>query len=252
MRNSGVCMMACTALAFLSTGGWRAAGAQGATDTTRRDSQVVANGGGAVPITDEPTLVRQPMPADVHGYQIADSLRLGVGNLTQYTYLHDRHDKITVFVSAYSGSSALRTQDDTITLIQGDVDALRQQLYTAFKNGDLRAFRAFAERGDDLHASGRTIRGYELVAGVTHVGGVTAPPTNTPLCENRDATVAGAMPRMCIDQGQDRAFQAYVYYAAYALPNCLVRIRAEFPRQVAADDDARDFSHKLIASLVAH
>jgi hypothetical protein len=81
---------------------------------------------------------------------------------------------------------------------------------------------------------------------------VASPANATPLCPRPNATIRGAIPRMCSNPAVDLAFQSYTYYAVYAVWGHVVRIRAELPQQVAVNEDAQTFSHTLIAALAAN
>jgi hypothetical protein len=235
------------------------------TDSIRRDT---APGGAGVATANPPTTqsVVSPlsMPAELRGYRLADSLRLvGANPGVRYTYAHDKHDKIQVFVSTYQDATALRTTDDTVALVEGDVDILRQSLDAAFKQGDLTAFQSMRERTDDLATGGHTVRGYMMLAALTHRGAGTAQ-FNDPLsCSAIEmAQNSGRCPqRSRFPQSSDavatdrpvsdvRGFQAYTYYGVYALPQYVIRVRAEMPEQTAINEAVPDFAHKMIASLM--
>jgi hypothetical protein len=236
------------------------------TDSIRRDT--TAGGAGAAPTNPTTTgSEARPlsMPAELRRYRLADSVRLAGDNPgVRYTYTHDKRDKIQVFVSMYQATAALRTTEDTVALIEGDVDVLRQSLDAAFKQGDLTAFQSLRERADDLATGGRTVRGFMMLAALTHRGAGTAQ-INDPLsCSAADmAQNSGKCPRRSrFPQSSDavatnaptsavQGFQAFTYYGVYALPQYVIRVRAEMPEQTAANEEVPDFAHKMVAALIA-
>jgi hypothetical protein len=225
------------------------AAAQTTSDSTHHDA-----GSGApvigTPVSDAVVAMPSPMPIDVRGYQLTDSVHLGdVSSGVDYTYTRHKSDVIHAFISPYQSGSKLQTRDDTATMVQGDVDMLRQSLDDAARHGELSAFRTLSERTDGLHTAGRGVQGYALIAGITHRGGTTAPAFTTPPCSGRlmvNPRTSGA----CQQIAEIPGFQAYTYYAVYALPQWVVRVRAELPRQNAASEEAPDFAHKLVAALL--
>jgi hypothetical protein len=221
------------------------------TDTLRRDpADTIAPIRAAGPVAESKTTLPS-LPLDVQGYHITDSAHFsGDKVLTEYTYTRNEHDDIHVFVAPYRSDSALRTKDDTVALIEGYVDVLRQTLDDAFRRGDLSAFRTLRERSDDLKTGGHTVHGYVLVAGLTHRGGVTSPQFEAPPCSARQMA-SQVTSGLCMRAAETRGFQAYEYYGVYALTDVVVRIRTEMPRQTAVNEEASDFSRKLVAALVA-
>ncbi len=242
------------------------ANAQATTDSTHQDptSQVTAAAAAPMPAGTAAAAagVGFAMPLDVRGYHMTDSLRLpGAGQATQYTYTHPPHDRITVLVSPYESGTPLRTQDDTTGMLQSTVDMLRMSLDNTYHQGDLTAFNVLSERSDDMKAAGRKIRGYSLVVGLTHRGAVTLPTLSTSACNAGNNTVVARdtsrqfgsgssteMLRGC-STSSGRAFEGYVYYAAWAFGDRIIRVRADLPQQVAANEQAPDFAKKLLAAL---
>ena len=226
------------------------AGAQ-STTTAGQDSTSQTPGAPAPSITPAVAIVTAglAMPADVRGYRVADSVRLPGANAgTLYTYARPPHDRITVLVSPYDPALPLRTQDDTTGMLQSTVDALRVSLYDAYRSGNLTAFSALGERGDDVKASGHKVRGYVLVAGLTHIGGATLPAAP---CHANNSPLAGSGAAPCASFGFNRTFESYVYYAVYALPGRVLRVRADVPLEVAANEQVPDFAHRLVGALTA-
>jgi hypothetical protein len=255
-----------TVVLFMAAGTVCRATAKAQADSIRRDTTT----GGSGTATANPTTTQSEtrplsMPATLRGYRLADSVRLAGDNAgVQYTYVHDKHDKIQVFVSTYQDASALRSTDDTVALIEGDVDQLRQSLNTAFRQGDLTAFESMREHADDLTAAGRKVRGFMMFAALTHRGGGSAQLNDPMSCSPGEmAQNSGNCPRRSrFPQSSDavatnapasevRGFQAYTYYGAYALPQYVIRVRAEMPQQTAINEEVPDFAHKMIASLIA-
>src|SRR5579864_9391860 len=147
------------------TTSWQAV-AQAPTDSAHADSVATAAVGptSATPLS---------MPKEVRGYRITDSIPLGPRG-TQYTYVHDKNDKIVVLVGQYPKTQPLVTAQDTEAITQQSVDNLRQSMDEAFKRGDLTAFQSMRERSDDFKTSGRTVRGFVWLGALTHRGGGTA------------------------------------------------------------------------------
>jgi hypothetical protein len=247
--------LARVALAALSATIAYKAGAQAPADSTHRDSGNTA-AAIATPAATAPAVgiieAAPPMPSEIRGYHLTDSLRIpGASQATQYTYTRDQHDRVTVLASPYESGSPLRTQDDTTGMLQNTVDMLRVSLENAYHQGNLSAFRTLSEHSDDVKAAGHKVRGYVLVAGLTHRGAVTLPAVTNPMCPTRDATLSGAIPRMCSNPAADRTFEAFMYYAAYALPERVIRVRADLPIEVAVNEQVPDFTRKLVAALTA-
>ncbi len=238
--------------------------AQATTDSTHHDStsQVTAAAAAPTPTSGMGAAadVGFAMPLDIRGYRMTDSLRLrGAGHATQYTYTQPPRDRITVLVSPYDPATPLRTQDDTTGMLQSTVNVLRESLDNDYRQGNLTAFNVLSERTDDVKAAGHKIRGYSLVVGLTHPGAVTLPTLSTAACNAGNNTVVGRdtsrqfgsgvsseMTRGC---SSGRAFEAYVYYAAWAFGDRIIRVRADLPLQVAANEQAPEFAKKLLAAL---
>jgi hypothetical protein len=266
MRTSGALALGHTVVLLMTAGTVCQATANAQTDSIRRDTTA----GGAGATTANPPTTRSEarplsMPAELRGYRIADSARLaGDYPGMVYTYAHDKHDKIQVFVSTYQDATALRTTDDTVALLEGDVDQLRQSLDGAFRRGDLTAFQSMREHPDDLATGGRTVRGYMMFAALTHRGAGTAQINDPMSCSPGEmAQNSGNCPRRSrFPQSSDavatdrpasdvRGFQAYTYYGVYALPQYVIRVRAELPQQTAINEGVTAFAHQMVASLIA-
>jgi len=251
-------------LPLMGTGIAHQAASQAATDSLHRDSaNSAAVASAATPAAAGPDVSPMVMPVDVRGYRLTDSLQLGGDAGTHYTYIRHKTDKIEVFVVPFTTATSPQTTDDTVAVVEGHVDRLRQSLDEAFKRGDLSAFQSMREHRDDLRAAGRTVRGFMMLAALTHRGGGTAqladplecsaaaragrsgrcPPSMGP--RSSDAPATG------MSMADVRGFQAYMYYAAYALPQSVILVRAEMPQQSAASDEAPDFAHKTVAAMVA-
>ncbi len=254
------------ALVILSAAIGFDANAQATTDSSHHDStsQVTAAAAAPTPASAMATAadVGFAMPLDVRGYRMTDSLRLrGAGQATQYTYTHPPHDRITVLVSPYDPGTPLRTRDDTTGMLQSTVDMLRVSLDNTYHQGDLSAFSVLSERTDDVKAAGHKIRGYSLVVGLTHPGAVTLPTGATTACNPGNNTVVARDTSQQFGSGAStetlrgcstpsgRAFEAYVYYAVWAFGDRIIRVRADLPLEVAANEQAPDFAKKLLAAL---
>ncbi len=158
------------------------------------------------------------MPAEIRGYKIADTISLGaVSNGTQYHYKRDG-DVISVLVSSYDAGIPLNTSDDTAAVGWNAVDGLRNTLVDARRNGQLTFLHTRLERREDFKANGHTARGWVYAAELRRVSNA--------------GTVA-------------------MYYAVYAIPNAVVRVRVESPRSFAVNTGTPQFTKDLIAALVS-
>jgi hypothetical protein len=156
------------------------------------------------------------MPSDVLGYRLGQVVpfpdpRQG----TLYRYEHDK-DHINVYVSPYQSTDELRSHDDTTNLVFGDADVFRQSLDAAFHSGVLRGYRSTYARTDNVSVSGREVTGYVVAAILARRGS---------------------------------AAEVYAYYGVYALPQGVVRIKAELPTPVAQFSQMSGFAHHLIGEM---
>ena len=90
---------------------------------------------------------------------------------------------------------------------------------------------------------------HALVAGITHRGGVSTPAFVTPQCTGRQMMNARTS-SACTQAVSVERFQAFTYYAVFALPQRVLRVRAELPLQTAANEEVPAFAHSLVAALV--
>jgi hypothetical protein len=231
-------------------------------DCVRRVLVCVAGGGTPAVALAGPTVL--PIPIEVRGYRVKDSARLGDQGV-QYTYVRGKNDKITVLITPYPSTQAPGgTTDDTVAVVQGKVDVIRQSLDGAYKRGDLTAFQSLREHSDDFRTGGHTVRGYLLFAALTHRGGGTAQFNDPMSCSPAEmAQHSGRCPRRSqFAQSSDavatdvpladvRGFQAFTYCGAYATPQSLIQVRAEMPQQSVVNEQVVDFAHKMVAALVS-
>jgi hypothetical protein len=156
------------------------------------------------------------MPADVLGYRLGQVVPLPDPRQgTLYRYEHDK-DHINVYVSPYQSTDELRSRDDTTSLVFGDADVFRQSLDAGVHSGVLRGFRSTYARTDNISTSGREVYGYVVAAILARRGS---------------------------------AAETYTYYGVYALPQGVVRIKAELPTPVAQFGQMSGFAHHLIGEM---
>ncbi len=143
-------------------------------------------------------------PPEAHGYKFASAVSFGeAGTGERLTYMHNT-DAVGVLVNPYDLTRPFQSVEDTMALLQGEVSRVRDSLYRAAQDQILVAYGVINDRPDGLHIGNQTIRYYWLFAQIQRRG----------------------------QRG------VYLYYAAYATPSGLVRVRGELPWLVAAHSDA--------------
>jgi hypothetical protein len=131
----------------------------------------------------------------VRGYKLTDTVRFGeVSSGVQFIYKHEQ-DVANVFVAPYNAGQVPLNRDDTIAVVTHAVDLVRLPLQHAAEQNQMQALAIYADRSDVLQAGGHAIQFHWLIAGVQR------------------KSESGVL----------------LYYAAYAIPYGLVRIRAEVP-----------------------
>jgi hypothetical protein len=159
---------------------------------------------------------RSAMPTDVMGYRLGTVVPLPDPRQgTLYRYERDK-DHINVYVSPYQSTDQLGSRDDTTNFVSGDADVFRQSLDAGVHSGVLRGFRSTYARPDNVNTSGHQIAG---------------------------SVVAAILAR------RELASEVYAFYGVYALPQGVVRIRAELPTPVAQFGQMSWFAHHLIGEM---
>jgi hypothetical protein len=155
------------------------------------------------------------MPANVAGFELTPTA--GAGNT--YRYVHDKVDTVDVTLSPYPAGATLRTGDDTAGYVFQDADQFRYAYNQAYRSGVLSQYGVTGARTDPLHIRGVAVHGYFIQA----------------VFKRRNAGVA-----------------RYSFYDVYALPQGLVRIRAELPTYRGSTGTLLNFAHGLLDALVLH
>ncbi len=138
--------------------------------------------------------IRMWVPTTAGGYTFADTLPLTDGSHgVEYVY-KQAQNSIRVLGGAYPAPLPV-TRHDTMTLVQSNVEPIRQAIEQAVQNQQMQAYHKLVDRADELTVGGHTIQYYWYLAEVQGIG------------------VDGH----------------YVYYAAFALPTGLVRVRGDLP-----------------------
>ena len=134
------------------------------------------------------------VPTEAGGYRLADTLPKTDGSQgVEYVY-KQAQNSIRVLGSRYVAPLPV-TRSDTLTLVQSNVEPIRQAIEQAVQNQQIQAYHKLVDRADEMTVGGHTIHYYWYLAQVQGIG------------------VEGH----------------YVYYAAFALPSGLVGVRGDLP-----------------------
>jgi hypothetical protein len=157
-------------------------------------------------------------PASVSGFELIQQTTLpGAVGGQWYRYVHDKFDTVDVVVSPYDPAIRLGNGDDSSQYTFQQADQFRFAYDQAYRSGVYSAYRLDAPRTDPIHVNGVPVHGYLLQAVFTRRStGVTR----------------------------------YTFFAAYATPRGLVRIKAEVPRNRGYGITFVNFSHALLDKLV--
>jgi hypothetical protein len=134
-----------------------------------------------------------------------------------YRYVHDKLDTIDVVVSPYDPGIAMKNGDDSSNYTFQQADQFRLACDQSYRSGALSAYRLTGARTDPVHIKGVAAHGYSIQA----------------ICTRRSTGV----PR-------------YTFFAAYAIPQGLVRIKTELPVNRGYTTTFINFSHDLLDKLV--
>ena len=134
------------------------------------------------------------VPTQAGGYSLAGTQQVTDGSQGHEFVYKQSQNSIRVLVGSYPAAPPV-TRSDTMTLVQSNVEPIRAAIEQAGQDAQLQAYHKLVDRPDQLTVDGRTIQYYWYLAEVQGIG------------------VEGH----------------YVYYAAFALPSGLVRIRGDLP-----------------------
>jgi hypothetical protein len=166
------------------------------------------------------------IPVEARGYHLTDSVKLGkASDGMQYVY-KQRSDVAKVSVVPYGGNRPV-TQADTLSLVQQEVELVRRPIQDAARIGELQNLAQFGDRASVIRVGGRAVNYYWYFAGVRR-------------------------------RGQPAVF---LYYAVYATPFGLVKVRAELPWNSAGSsgmlgvqtalDPLSSFGHTVVGAMMA-
>jgi hypothetical protein len=171
------------------------------------------------PPQDSSTMATVPL-AKVNGFEIAGDGTMRNGSPGHwYRYVHDKVDTVYVFVAPFPAGLGLGKSDDTATYVFNDIDQYRR----AFFAGLITAAHAGASdqvsapRSDPVHIHGTATHGYFV--------------------ETNFVTQNNRMPR-------------YLFYGEYALPQQIVRVRADLPAYRRSTSTLVGFTHGILDGLV--
>ena len=160
------------------------------------------------------------MPAEARNYKLVDSTSLASDAAgMQYQYAHD-HDTIYVFVAPYQSSDKVGTHDETTNFVLGEVDGFYESIYLAARQSALDRVQLLHRGSEDLQTHGHYV-------------------------------IAAAIWARRTKRGTSGRVDVFTYYAVYALPHEVVRLRAEMPWTTAANFEVVAFTKALIAGLAA-
>jgi hypothetical protein len=165
----------------------------------------VVSGQGSIPTQTAPQPVRLSglamsgaklpyVPPEAGGYSLANAAPSGEGGSDTHYLYRNANGTIRVSIVPYPAAPPA-TLSDTMALVQASVEPIRDAIEQQAQNGNLQAYRKLNDRPDQLRIGTKTIQGYWYLAEVQGIGG----------------------------DGR------YDYYAAYALPSGVVRIRGALP-----------------------
>jgi hypothetical protein len=157
-------------------------------------------------------------PASVTGFDLIKQSTLpGTIGGQWYRYVHDKIDTVDVVVSPYDPGVSLRNGDDSSQYTFQQADQFRYAYDQAYRSGVYSAYRLTGAGADPIHVKGVAAHGYWIQSIFT-----------------RRST---GVPR-------------YTFFAAYAIPQGLVRIKTELPTNRGYTVTFRNFSHDLLDKLV--
>ena len=174
---------------------------------------------------------QRTLPASVRGYRLVSGPVLDTASsAVRYTYARGP-DKIDVWLAPYASDERLRSEDDTVSVVQNDYAVMYDTLFTLAQRNDA-TLRVYFDHEDDLHVNGHTYRGW--VSQWTWVA--------------RDGHRIGCDPsfltRGTIGVGWS------CYQQTYATPQGLVRVCARLnPTESVGGGDLFPFSNELIAEM---
>src|ERR1700722_2558965 len=154
------------------------------------------------------------MPTNVSGFELVQTLTPPAANVGKwYKYVHDKIDTVDVVVSPLPPISI----GDTAGYVFQTADQFRLAYDQAFHTGVILGYAVTSARTDPVHIKGRATNGYLLES---------------------------------VFKRKTSSEVRYSFYAVYATPEGLVRIRTELPSYRKSTGTLVNFAHTLLDSMV--